>query len=77
MTLPPIIPLILLILGALAVGASDLARLRRPNLVMVVAAALALMAGLAVRGDAPLTQIVSDWQPVSVFTAPISFYLYD
>ncbi len=73
MTLPPIIPLILLVLGALAVGASDLARLRRPNLVMVVAAALALMAGLAVRGDAPLTQIVSDWQPVSVFTAPISF----
>ncbi len=73
MTLPPIIPLVLLILGALAVGASDLARLRRPNLVMVAAAALALMAGLAVRADTPLTQIVSDWQPVSVFTAPISF----
>ncbi|MBI5566570.1 MAG: hypothetical protein HY870_16840 [Chloroflexi bacterium] len=73
MTLPPIIPLVLLILGALAVGASDLARLRRPNLVMVVAAALALLTGLLVRGDAPVTQIVSGWQPVSVFTAPISF----
>lgn len=73
MTLPPIVPIVLLILGALAVGASDLARLRRPNLVMVVASALALLTGLAVRGDAPLTQIVSDWQPVSVFTVPISF----
>jgi len=73
MTLPPIIPLVLLILGALAVGASDLARLRRPNLVMVVAAALALLTGLLVRGDTPVTQIVSEWQPVSVFTAPISF----
>ncbi len=73
MTLPPIIPLVLLILGALAVGAGDLARLRRPNLVMVVASALALLTGLLVRGTAPLTQIVSDWQPVSVFTVPISF----
>lgn len=73
MTLPPIIPLVLLILGALAVGASDLARLRRPNLVMVVAAALSLLTGLLVRGDTPVTQIVSGWQPVSVFTAPISF----
>lgn len=72
MTLPPITPLILLILGALAVGASDLARLRRPNLVMVAAASLALLTGLSVRGDAPVTQIVSGWQPVSVFTAPIS-----
>jgi NADH:ubiquinone oxidoreductase subunit 2 (subunit N) len=73
MTLPPIIPLILLILGALAVGASDLARLRRPSLVMVIASLLALLAGVAVRADAPLTQIVSNWQPVSVFTVPISF----
>lgn len=73
MTLPPIIPLILLILGALAVGASDLARLRRPSLVMVIASLLALIAGVAVRADAPLTQIVSNWQPVSVFTVPISF----
>nr|MBP7689863.1 hypothetical protein [Thermoflexales bacterium] len=48
-------------------------RLRRPNLVMVVAAALALLTGLLVRGDTPVTQIVSGWQPVSVFTAPISF----
>jgi formate hydrogenlyase subunit 3/multisubunit Na+/H+ antiporter MnhD subunit len=40
---------------------------------MVVAAALALLTGLLVRGDTPVTQIVSDWQPVSVFTAPISF----
>ena len=73
MTLPPIIPLILLILGALAVGASDLARLRRPNLVMMITALLALLAGVAARADAPLTQIVSDWQPVSVFTVPLSF----
>jgi formate hydrogenlyase subunit 3/multisubunit Na+/H+ antiporter MnhD subunit len=72
MTLPPIIPLVLLILGALAVGAGDLARLRRPNLVMVVASSLAVLTGLLVRGDAPLTQIIADWQPVSVFSVPIS-----
>ena len=73
MTLPPTIPIIFLILGALAVGASDLARLRRPSLVMVIASALALVAVVALRPATPITQIVSDWQPVSVFGAPISF----
>lgn len=73
MILPPIIPIVLLVLGALAVGASDLARLRRPSLVMVVASLAALLAMLTLRSDTPLTQIVSAWQPVSVFTVPISF----
>lgn len=73
MILPPIIPVILLILGALAVAASDLARLRRPSLVMIVTAIGALLVMFTLRSDTPLTQIISAWQPVSVFTVPISF----
>lgn len=73
MILPPIIPIILLVLGALAVAASDLARLRRPSLVMIVTAIGALLVMSTLRSDTPLTQIISAWQPVSVFTVPISF----
>ncbi len=73
MILPPIIPITFLILGALAVGASDLARLRRPSLVMVIASGFALGAVLLMRSDTPDAQIIASWQPVSVFTVPISF----
>lgn len=73
MTLPPSIPIIFLILGALAVGASDMARLRRPSLVMVITSLLALGALFTVRSEAPVTQIIAAWQPVSVFTVPLSF----
>ena len=70
MTLPPSIPIIFLILGALAIGASDLARLRRPTLVMVITSLLALGALFTVRSETPVTQIIAAWQPVSVFTVP-------
>src|SRR5512137_1531953 len=73
MTLPPSIPIIFLILGALAVGAGDLARLRRPTLVMAITSLLALGALLTVRNALPVTQIIAAWQPVSVFTVPLSF----
>lgn len=73
MTLPPSIPIVFLILGALAIAASDLARLRRPTLVMVLSALLALWALLTVRSEEPVTQIIASWQPVSVFTVPLSF----
>jgi formate hydrogenlyase subunit 3/multisubunit Na+/H+ antiporter MnhD subunit len=73
MSVPPTLPIILLALGALAVAASDLARLRRPSLIMVIFASLALMTTLLLRSDPPATQIVSGWQPISVFGAPLSF----
>jgi len=73
MTLPPSIPIIFLILGALAVGAGDLARLRRPTLVMAITSLLALGALLTLRDALPVTQIIAAWQPVSVFTVPLSF----
>jgi NADH:ubiquinone oxidoreductase subunit 2 (subunit N) len=73
MTLPPSIPIVFLILGALAVGASDLARLRRPTLVMAITSLLALGALFTVRSEPPVTQIIAAWQPVSVFTVPLSF----
>jgi NADH:ubiquinone oxidoreductase subunit 2 (subunit N) len=73
MTLPPSIPIIFLILGALAVGAGDLARLRRPTLVMAITSLLALGALLTMRDALPVTQIIAAWQPVSVFTVPLSF----
>ena len=73
MTLPPTIPIAFLILGALAVGASTLARLNRPSLVMAIASLVALFTLLALRSFNPISQIVSDWLPVSVFGVPISF----
>ncbi len=60
-------------LGALAVGASSLARLNRPTLIMVITAVAALAALLTVPHAAPFTEIVAAWQPISVFTTPLSF----
>ncbi len=73
MSLPPAIPIIFLALGALAVGASNLARLRRPTLVMSITAVASLAALLAVPHTPPVTQVIAAWQPVSVFTVPLSF----
>ncbi len=73
MTLPPSIPIVFLILGALAIGAGDLARLRRPTLIMAITSLLALGALWTVREALPYTQIIAAWQPVSVFTVPLSF----
>jgi formate hydrogenlyase subunit 3/multisubunit Na+/H+ antiporter MnhD subunit len=71
--LPPLIPIIFLLLGALAVGASNLARLNRPTLVMIITSLAALAILLTVQHTEPTTQIVAAWQPVSVFTVPLSF----
>src|SRR5512135_133792 len=73
MTLPPVIPIIFLILGALAIGASELARLRRPTVILIITTLLSLAALLTVHSDAPVTQIIAAWQPISVFTVPLSF----
>jgi formate hydrogenlyase subunit 3/multisubunit Na+/H+ antiporter MnhD subunit len=73
MTLPPVIPIVFLCLGSLAVGASHLTRLRLPSLVMALATLAALLAALTLRPGLPVTQIVADWQPVSVFAVPLSF----
>ncbi|CAG0936755.1 hypothetical protein TFLX_05643 [Thermoflexales bacterium] len=72
MTLPPSIPIIFLILGALAIGASELARLRRPTVILIVTTLLSLVALWAGRSDTPVTQIIAAWQPISVFTVPLS-----
>jgi formate hydrogenlyase subunit 3/multisubunit Na+/H+ antiporter MnhD subunit len=40
---------------------------------MVFTSVLALALLLAVRGETPVTQIIATWQPVSVFTVPLSF----
>jgi NADH:ubiquinone oxidoreductase subunit 2 (subunit N) len=78
MTLPPVIPIIFLILGALAVGASELARLRRPTLILIITTLLALAALWTVRNaPLPVTQIIAAWQPISVFTVPLSFRVDD
>jgi NADH:ubiquinone oxidoreductase subunit 2 (subunit N) len=73
MTLPPAIPIVFLILGALAIGAANLARLRRPTWIMIFTSVLALALLLAVPSNPPVTQIIARWQPVSVFTVPLSF----
>ena len=73
MILPPTIPIIFLFLGALAIGAGDLARLHHPTGIMVITSALALVAVLTLRDALPFTQVVAAWQPISVFTVPISF----
>jgi NADH:ubiquinone oxidoreductase subunit 2 (subunit N) len=78
MTLPPAIPIIFLILGALAVGASELARLRRPTLIVIITTLLALAALWTVHNATlPVTQIIAAWQPISVFTVPLSFHIDD
>jgi NADH:ubiquinone oxidoreductase subunit 2 (subunit N) len=73
MTLPPAIPIIFLILGALAIGASELARLRRPTVILIITTLLALAALWSMRAALPATQIIAAWQPISVFTVPLSF----
>jgi len=73
MTLPPSIPIIFLILGALAIGASELARLRRPTVILITTTLLSLAALWTVHSETPVTQIIAAWQPVSVFTVPLSF----
>jgi formate hydrogenlyase subunit 3/multisubunit Na+/H+ antiporter MnhD subunit len=73
MTLPPTIPIAFLILGALAVGASTLARLNRPSLVMAIATIAALLAAAMLRSFDAISQIVSSWLPISVFGVPVSF----
>ena len=73
MTLPPGIPIFFLILGALAIGASELARLRRPSIILTITALLALAALWTLRTALPVTEIIAAWQPVSVFTVPLSF----
>lgn len=78
MTLPPAIPIIFLILGALAIGAGELARLRRPTVILIITTLLALSALWTVRhAPLPVTQIVAAWQPISVFTVPLSFRVDD
>src|SRR5512139_2044840 len=77
MTLPPAIPIIFLILGALAIGASELAQLRRPTVILIITTLLALAALWTARGALPVTQIIAAWQPVSVFTVPLSFRVDD
>ncbi len=73
MTLPPGIPIIFLILGASAIGASSLTPLRRPTVILIITTLLALAALLLARSDTPVTQIIAAWQPISVFTVPLSF----
>jgi NADH:ubiquinone oxidoreductase subunit 2 (subunit N) len=77
MTLPPAIPILFLILGTLAMGASELARLRRPTVILIVTTLLALAALWTARGALPVTQIIAAWQPISVFTVPLSFRVDD
>src|SRR5512135_152446 len=73
MTLPPGIPILFLILGALAIGASELARLRRPTVILIITTLLSLAALWTLRGATPVTEIIAAWQPISVFTVPLSF----
>ncbi len=77
MTLPPSIPITFLILGALAIGASELARLRRPTVILIITSLFALAALWTMRGDTPVTQVIAAWQPISVFTVPLSFRVDD
>lgn len=73
MTLLPSLPIAFLILGALAVLAGDLARLRQPSLIMAIASLVTLALIWSLRSDSPLSQIIAPWQPVSVFGVPVSF----
>ena len=73
MTLPPGLPIVFLILGALAIGASELAQLRRPTAILIITTLLSIAALWTVHSETPVTQIIAAWQPVSVFTVPLSF----
>lgn len=72
MSILPLIPILILLGGALVVTASRLLRLRYPDEIASVASLLALAAMLPLVAPQPVETLVSSWQPVSVFGAPAS-----
>jgi NADH:ubiquinone oxidoreductase subunit 2 (subunit N) len=44
-----------------------------PTVILIITSLLALAALWTLRNDTPVTQIIAAWQPISVFTVPLSF----
>lgn len=77
MTLTPLIPIIILFVGTLALLLSLLLPSRYPGPAAAVATGLALLALIGLRGLLPAEAIVSFWQPMALSGVPISLRLDD
>src|SRR4030067_271344 len=72
MSILPLIPILVLLGGSLAVALSRLIGFRHASLIASVAALAALLALLPLAAAQPVETMVSSWQPLSVFGAPVS-----
>ncbi|HLF27975.1 MAG TPA: hypothetical protein VJG32_16700 [Anaerolineae bacterium] len=74
MSILPLLPILLLLAGALAILLGRVARFNRSDTIASIASALALLAMLlmATPGRPASETLVSAWQPLSVFGTPVS-----
>lgn len=72
MSILPLIPILILLIGALAVIGVWFARFRHPDIVASVVSLLALLSLIPLAVRQPIETLVSSWRPVSVFGAPAS-----
>ncbi|MER3515085.1 MAG: hypothetical protein C4310_12465, partial [Chloroflexota bacterium] len=75
MALTPLIPIIILLAGVLALLLSLTLPARYPGPVAAATAGLALIALLALGGQLPAEAIVSFWQPLALSGVPVSLRL--
>jgi formate hydrogenlyase subunit 3/multisubunit Na+/H+ antiporter MnhD subunit len=75
MTLTPLIPIVILLVGTLALLLSLLLPARYPGPAAATTAGLALLALVGLRGALPVEAIVSFWQPMALSGVPISLRL--
>ena len=72
MSILPLIPILVLLGGALAVISAQVLRLRLPDEIASIASLIALAAMVPLAAPQPVETLVSSWQPLSVFGAPTS-----
>ncbi len=72
MSILPLIPIFILLGGALAVTLARGLRFRHPDAIASAASLLALAALIPLAVPQPLETLISSWQPLSVFGAPAS-----
>jgi len=72
MSIVPLIPILILLGGALGAAASRLVRLKYPDAIGAVASLAALLALSSLINLPPGETLISNWQPLSVFGTPIS-----
>jgi formate hydrogenlyase subunit 3/multisubunit Na+/H+ antiporter MnhD subunit len=75
MSILPLLPIIVLLGGAVLIMLSRVLRFRHPDVIAAAASALALIAMFPIAVPQALETLVSAWQPLSVFGAPVSLRL--